>query len=95
MWSFSISFIHRESEGERVAGKRFKDHPIESFCSVPLSEIEQRVKGYKPGIKPLKHQKKQTRDNCAKTLSGFYFNSTILPCSSWYLKCSRKPKLYG
>ena len=61
MWSFSISFIHKESEGERVAGKRFKDHPIESFYSVPLSEIEQRVKGYKPGIKPLKHQKIKIR----------------------------------
>ena len=39
LWSFSISFIPEESEGKRYDGERFKDHPIESFYSVPLSEI--------------------------------------------------------
>ena len=57
MWSFSISFIPKESEGKRADGKRVKDHPIRSFYSILLSVIEQRVKKYKPGIKPLKHQK--------------------------------------
>ena len=57
-WSFQINFIAEEGLEESIAndGKTMKNHPIESHYAVFFDNLKRR-KGYKPGIKPLKHQK--------------------------------------
>jgi hypothetical protein len=58
IWAFTVSFIAEEGSEESIAGdgKSMKNHPIESHFIMRLEDIEEK-KGYKPGIKPLKHQK--------------------------------------
>ena len=57
-WSFQINFIAEEGSEESLAGdgKSMKNRPIESHYAVFFENLKRR-KGYKPGIKPLKHQK--------------------------------------
>ncbi|MBO7642298.1 MAG: hypothetical protein J6S86_04010 [Alphaproteobacteria bacterium] len=58
---FKINFIAEEGEGiygegEDWGGEPFKNRPIELHTVNHVSELKKR-KGYKPGMKPLKHQK--------------------------------------
>jgi len=61
-WAFTINFIAEEGSEESIAtdGKSMKNRPIESHFIMRLEDIEKK-KGYKPGIKPLKHQKIKIR----------------------------------
>lgn len=56
---FKINFIAEEGEGTdggEFGGKPFKNRSIEAHTVEYRKDVEQR-KGYKPGVKPLKHQK--------------------------------------
>ena len=57
LWGYEINFIAEEGEGQIAGGKSFKNLPIESYYGVFLEDIKQK-KGYKSGIRPLKHQNK-------------------------------------
>ena len=43
-------------DGGEFGGKPFKNRPVEVYTVNHVNEVKQR-KGYKPGMKPLKHQK--------------------------------------
>ena len=60
LWNFEIKFIAEEGEGQTADGESFKNLPIKSHYGIFLEDIKQK-KGYKPGIKPLKHQKIRIR----------------------------------
>lgn len=55
-WSFVINFIAEESEENALSGDSAKNHLVEVRYLIPLVRVE-KVKGYKPGVKPLQHQK--------------------------------------
>jgi len=54
--NFTIKFVAEEGEGIAADGKPMKNRLIESHGTVIREKIKQK-KSYKPGIKPLKHQK--------------------------------------
>ena len=60
LWNFEIKFIAEEGEGQTADGESFKNLPIKSHYGIFFEDIKQK-KGYKPGIKPLKHQKIRIR----------------------------------
>jgi len=61
LFHFKINFIAEEGEGiygegEDWGGEPFKNRPIEVYTVNYVNEVKRR-KGYKLGMKPLKHQK--------------------------------------
>ena len=63
LFYFKINFIAEEGEGVdggEFGGKPFKNRPIEAHTVEYVNEVKQS-KGYKPGIKPLKHQKRRIK----------------------------------
>ena len=56
LWNFEIKFIAEEGEGRTANGKSFKNLPIKSHYGILLENVK-LAKGYKPGVKPIKHQK--------------------------------------
>ena len=53
-WHFTVEFIAKE--GSSVTSQSFKNMPITLYYRLPIDEVKTKS-GYKPGIKPLKHQK--------------------------------------
>lgn len=59
LFYFTVNFIAEEGEGVdggETGGKPFKNRPIEVHTVDHINQVKKR-KGYKPGMKPLKHQK--------------------------------------
>ena len=59
LFYYTVNFIAEEGEGVdggEFGGKPFKNRSIEAHTVEYRKDVEQR-KGYKPGVKPLKHQK--------------------------------------
>ncbi len=59
LFYYTVNFIAEEGEGVdggEFGGKPFKNRPVEVYTVDHVNELKKR-KGYKPGMKPLKHQK--------------------------------------
>ncbi len=55
-WSFTVKFIAKEGSSATTEGKPFKNMPITIYYRFPIDQIKTKS-GYKPEIKPIKHQK--------------------------------------
>ena len=55
-WRFTIEFIAKEGTSVTTDNRPFRNMPITIYYNLPIDQVKTKV-GYKPGIKPLKHQK--------------------------------------
>ncbi len=55
-WHFTVEFIAKEGTSAVTDSKPFKNLPITIYYRLPIDQVKAK-KGYKPGVKPIKHQK--------------------------------------
>ncbi len=70
-WHFTVEFIAKEGTSATTNGKPFKNMPITIYHRLSIDQAKAKS-GYKPGIKPIKHQKIKIK--YLKNEPGLIFN---------------------